>query len=129
MKENLILDKSKAFALRIIKLYDYLRKEKREFIISKQIVRSGMSIGANAKEASLAQSKAAFIAKMNIALAEAGETEYWLELLYESGYIDKAAFSSLNQDNNELLKMLTAIIKTTQESLKKSKKEVETNNK
>ena len=129
MKENLILDKSKAFALRIIKLYDYLRKEKREFIISKQIVRSGMSIGANAKEASLAQSKAAFIAKMNIALAEAGETEYWLELLYESGYIDKAAFSSLNQDNNELLKMLTAIIKTTRESLKKSKKEVETNNK
>ena len=65
MKENLILDKSKAFALRIIKLYNYLRKEKREFIISKQIVRSGMSIGANAKEASLAQSKAAFIAKMN----------------------------------------------------------------
>ena len=129
MKENLILDKSKAFALRIIKLYDYLRKEKREFIISKQIVRSGMSIGANAKEASLAQSKAAFIAKMNIALAEAGETEYWLELLYESGYIDKAAFSSLNQDYNELLKMLTAIIKTTRESLKKSKKEVETNNK
>ena len=129
MKENLILDKSKAFALRIIKLYNYLRKEKREFIISKQIVRSGMSIGANAKEASLAQSKAAFIAKMNIALAEAGETEYWLELLYESGYIDKAAFSSLNQDNNELLKMLTAIIKTTRESLKKSKKEVETNNK
>lgn len=123
MKENLILDKSKAFALRIIKLYNYLRKEKREFIISKQIVRSGMSIGANAKEASLAQSKAAFIAKMNIALAEAGETEYWLELLYESGYIDKAAFSSLNQDNNELLKMLTAIIKTTRESLKKSKKE------
>ena len=129
MKENLILDKSKAFALRIIKLYNYLRKEKREFIISKQIVRSGMSIGANAKEASLAQSKAAFIAKMNIALAEAGETEYWLELLYESGYIDKEAFSSLNQDNNELLKMLTAIIKTTRESLKKSKKEVETNNK
>ena len=129
MKENLILDKSKAFALRIIKLYDYLRKEKREFIISKQIVRSGMSIGANAKEASLAQSKAAFIAKMNIALAEAGETEYWLELLYESGYIDKAAFSSLNQDNNELLKMLTAIIKSTRESLKKSKKEAESNNK
>ena len=123
MKENLILDKSKAFALRIIKLYNYLRKEKREFIISKQIVRSGMSIGANAKEAVLAQSKAAFIAKMNIALAEAGETEYWLELLYESGYIDKTAFSSLYQDNKELLKMLTAIIKTTRESLKKLKKE------
>ena len=66
MKENLILDKSKAFALRIIKLYNYLRDEKREFVISKQIVRSGMSIGANAKEVALAQSKPAFIAKMNI---------------------------------------------------------------
>ena len=66
MKENLILDKSKAFALRIIKLYNYLRDEKREFVISKQIVRSGMSIGANAKEAALAQSKPAFVAKMNI---------------------------------------------------------------
>ena len=129
MKENLILDKSKAFALRIIKLYNYLRKEKKEFVISKQIVRSGMSIGANAKEASLAQSKAAFIAKMNISLAEAGETEYWLELLYESEYIDKTVFSSLYQDNKELLKMLTSIIKTTRESLKKSKKESETYNK
>ena len=129
MKENLILDKSKAFALRIIKLYNYLRKEKREFVISKQIVRSGMSIGANAKEASFAQSKPAFIAKMNISLAEAGETEYWLELLHESGYIDTSAFNSLNQDNKELLKMLTSIIKSTRESLKKSKKEVETNNK
>ena len=129
MKENLVLDKSKAFALRIIKLYNYLRKEKKEFVISKQIVRSGMSIGANAKEASLAQSKLAFIAKMNISLAEAGETEYWLELLYESGYIDKTAFDSLYQDNKELLKMLTAIIKSTKESLKKSKKETETTNK
>lgn len=129
MKENLILDKSKAFALRIIKLYNYLREEKKEFVISKQIVRSGMSIGANAKEAALAQSKPAFIAKMNISLAEAGETEYWLELLHESGYIDKTAFDSLYQDNKELLKMLTAIIKSTRESLKKSKKEAENNNK
>ena len=129
MKENLILDKSKAFALRIIKLYNYLREEKKEFVISKQIVRSGMSIGAKAKEAALAQSKPAFIAKMNISLAEAGETEYWLELLHESGYIDKTAFDSLYQDNKELLKMLTAIIKSTRESLKKSKKETESNNK
>ncbi len=83
----MILDKSKAFALRMIKLYKYLQKEKKEFVISKQIVRSGMSIGANAKEASLAQSKPAFIAKMNIALGECGETEYWLELLYEKGII------------------------------------------
>lgn len=122
MKENLILDKSKAFALRIIKLYNYLKKEKREFVISKQIARSGMSIGANAKEASWAQSKPSFIAKMNISLAECGETEYWLELLYESGYIEKEAFDSLNRDNKELLKMLTSIIKSARESLKKSKK-------
>lgn len=122
MKENLILDKSKAFALRIIKLYNYLKKEKREFVISKQIARSGMSIGANAKEASLAQSKPSFFAKMNISLAECGETEYWLELLYESGYIEKEAFDSLNRDNKELLKMLTSIIKSARESLKKSKK-------
>jgi four helix bundle protein len=124
MRENLILDKSKAFALRMIKLYKYLQKEKKEFVISKQIVRSGMSIGANAKEASLAQSKPAFIAKMNIALGECGETEYWLELLYESGYINKESFDSLNKDNKELLKMLTAIIKSARESLKKLKIEV-----
>ncbi len=122
MRENLILDKSKAFALRIIKLYDYLQKKKKEYVISKQIVRSGMSIGANAKEASLAQSKPAFIAKMNISLAECGETEYWLELLYESGYIDKEAFDSMYKDNKELLKMLTSIIKSARESLLKSKK-------
>lgn len=119
MKENLILDKSKAFALRVVKLYEYLQKKKKEFVISKQIVRSGMSIGANAKEASLAQSKPAFIAKMNISLAECGETEYWLELLYESGYIEKEAFDSLYKDNKELLKMLTSIIKSARESLKK----------
>ena len=124
MRENLILDKSKAFALRMIKLYKYLQKEKTEFVISKQIVRSGMGIGANAKEASLAQSKPAFIAKMNIALGECGETEYWLELLYESGYINKESFDSLNKDNKELLKMLTAIIKSARESLKKLKIEV-----
>ena len=122
MRENLILDKSKAFALRIIKLYDYLQKKKKEYVISKQIVRSGMSIGANAKEASLAQSKPAFIAKMNISLAECGETEYWLELLYDSGYIDKEAFDSMYKDNKELLKMLTSIIKSARESLLKSKK-------
>ena len=119
MKENLILVKSKAFALRVIKLYEYLQKKKKEFVISKQIVRSGMSIGANAKEASLAQSKPAFIAKMNISLAECGETEYWLELLYESGYIEKETFDSLYKDNKELLKMLTSIIKSARESLKK----------
>ena len=112
MKENLILDKSKAFALRIIKLYNYLRDEKREFVISKQIVRSGMSIGANAKEAALAQSKPAFVAKMNISLAEAGETEYWLRLLILTEYIEQSHGESMLKDCLEIKRMLIASLNT-----------------
>ncbi|MDD6641640.1 MAG: four helix bundle protein [Bacteroidales bacterium] len=112
-EENLILVKSKAFALRIINLYKYLCEEKKEFVLSKQIVRSGTSIGANVKEGSLAQSKADFAAKLSIALKEAGETEYWLELLHESNYIEKNAFTSIYTDNKELIKILTSILKTT----------------
>lgn len=89
MKENVILDKSKAFALRIIRLYQFLCETKKEYVLSKQVLRSGTSIGANAKEAAHAQSKADFYAKMYISYKEANETEYWLELLYESGYIEK----------------------------------------
>ena len=84
MRDNLIVDKSKSFALRIIKLYKYLVSEKKEYILSKQILRCGTSIGANVKEAIRGQSKADFYSKMNIALKEASETEYWLELLHES---------------------------------------------
>ncbi len=86
---NIILDKSKLFALSIIKLHKYLCTEKKELVISKQILRSATSIGANAKEASLSQSKKDFIAKLSISLKEAGETEYWLELLYDSKFIDE----------------------------------------
>ena len=86
MKDNIILDKSKAFALRIIKLYQYLRNEKKETVMSKQLLRSGTSIGANIREAFYAHSKADFIAKLQIALKECSESEYWLELLIESGY-------------------------------------------
>ena len=81
MKPNLILEKSMELALSIVDLYKYLCAEKREFVISKQLLRSGTSVGANAKEASLAQSKRDFVAKLSISLKEAGETEYWLELL------------------------------------------------
>ena len=84
MRDNLIVDKSKSFALRIIKLYKYLVSEKKEYILSKQILRCGTSIGANVKEAIRGQSKADYYSKMNIALKEASETEYWLELLHES---------------------------------------------
>lgn len=113
MKEyNLILIKSKQFALRIIKLYKYLCEQKKEYILSKQIVRSGTSIGANAKEASVAQSKADFYAKLSISLKEAAETEFWLETLHESEYIDDKQFESIYADCTELLKKLTSILKT-----------------
>lgn len=119
MKENnIVVDKSKLFAIRIIKLYKYLSDEKREYILSKQLLRSGTSIGANIKEAVRGQSKADFYAKLNISLKEASETEYWLELLYETDYITKSQFTSIYNDCQELLKLLTSITKT-----QKSKKE------
>ena len=115
--ENVIVDKSKAFALRIIKLYKYLLSEKKEYVLSKQILRSGTSIGANVKEAIRGQSKADFYAKMNIALKEASETEYWLELLGESGYIEKIHFDSMNSDCQELISILVAITKNAEKML------------
>lgn len=110
--ESVILCKSKAFALRIIRLYQYLCAEKHEYVLSKQVLRSGTSIGANAKEAVNAQSKSDFYAKMYIAYKEANETEYWLELLVESGYIDRDAFYSIYSDCKEVIKILAAITKT-----------------
>lgn len=115
MKSNdsIILSKSKDFALSVVDLYKYLIYNKKEFVISKQLLRCGTGIGANAKESSFAQSKADFIAKLFISLKEAGETEYWLELLYESGYIDKERFDVLYSKNKELIRIITSIIKTT----------------
>ena len=109
MEENIILSKSKDFALRIIKLYQYLCENKKEYVLSKQILRSGTSIGANAKEGANAQSKADFNTKMYIAYKEANETEYWLELLHESGYIDDKAFESIYSDCKGIIKILAAI--------------------
>ena len=113
--DNVIVNKSKAFAIRIIRLYQYLCREKREFVLSKQLLRSGTSIGANVKEAVRGQSKADFISKMSIALKEASETEYWLELLYETDFLDRTQFDSIYADNQELLKILTSIIKSSKE--------------
>lgn len=110
--ENVIVDKSKAFAIRIIRLYKFLCDEKKEFVLSKQVLRSGTSIGANVKEAIRGQSKADFYAKMNISLKEASETEYWLELLHESDYITKEQFSSIYEDCQELIRILVSITKT-----------------
>ncbi len=113
MKPNVIVDKSKSFAVRIIHLYKYLTSEKSEYVLSKQILRSGTSIGANVKEAIRGQSKADFHAKMNIALKEASETEYWLELLVETDYISKTQFDSIYEDIQEILKLLVSIVKNS----------------
>ena len=110
--DNIIVDKSKVFALRIIRLYQYLKNEKSEFVLSKQLLRSVTSIGANVKEAIRGQSRADFYAKLNISLKEASETEYWLELLHESEYIEEKTFNSIYADCQELIKLLVAITKT-----------------
>ncbi len=112
MKENLLIDKSVAFAARIVKLHQHLLKVKKEVIISKQIVRSGTSIGANINEANYGQSKADFVSKMHIALKETAETEYWLKLLHMSGYIDDKMCDSLLEDCLEIKRILIASINT-----------------
>lgn len=114
MKENVLADKSKRFALRIIKLYKFLNNIKQEQILSKQLLRSGTSIGANIKEGAYAQSKADFTTKFFIAQKECAETEYWLELLYESEYINKEEFDSIYEDCQELMRLLISSTKTLQ---------------
>ena len=116
MKENIVKFKSFVFALRVVKLYQFLTEQKREFVMSKQLLRSGTAIGALVREAEQAESKADFIHKMAIALKEANETDYWLELLCQSGFIEEKAFASLDADAKELLKLLTSIIKTSKSS-------------
>lgn len=111
--DNLIAIESKAFAIRCIKLYQYLSENKNEFVLSKQLLRSGTSIGANVKEALRGQSRADFGSKMNISLKEACESEYWLELLFETGYITEDGFKSMIDDCKSLIKILTSIVKTT----------------
>lgn len=124
MSDNIIKDKSFAFALRIIRMYQYLREQKSEFVLSKQVLRSGTSIGANVREAEHAQSDADFIHKMNIALKEANETEYWLELLFQSDYIEESQYDSIIADCRELNKLLISIVKT----MKKRVQPVKDNN-
>ncbi|MDR2908186.1 MAG: four helix bundle protein [Bacteroidales bacterium] len=118
-KENIIKDKSYSFALRIVKLYQYLSLEKREFVLSKQVLRSGTSIGALVKESEHAQSKADFINKINIALKEANETEYWLQLLCDSEYLTSKEHESIQPEINEIISLLVSILKTSKQNLKK----------
>ena len=113
MLDNAIEDKSFRFALRTVNLYKYLCEQHKEFILSKQLMRSGTSIGANVCEAQQAQSRPDFLAKLCIALKEAVETDYWLRLLHESSYLTDEQFSSIIEDCKELERLLTSIIKTT----------------
>jgi len=115
---NPIVDKSKKFALRIVLLYKRLSEEKHEYVLSKQVLRSGTSIGANVREAQNGESKADFIHKLSISLKEADETLYWLELLHEAEYITNEEFDSIFSDCRELVRILTAILKSSRENEK-----------
>ena len=112
---SIVKGKSKSFAIRIIRLYQYLRTEKREFVISKQLLRSGTSIGANVNEALCGISKKDFLAKIYISYKEAAECNYWLDLLYETGYLNSNEYKSINKDCKELLSILSSIPKTTRQ--------------
>jgi len=116
MNENLIKVKSMDFAVRAVNLYKYLSSVKNEQIMSKQVYRSGTSIGANVREALNGQSKADFTAKMSIALKEASETEYWLELLAKTGYLTESEYGDIQKDCGELARLLTAIVKSSRKS-------------
>ena len=123
MVENIVQVKSKTFAVNIVKLYQYLSDNRKEYVLSKQLLRSGTSIGANIKEAIRGQSKADFVAKMNIALKEASETEYWLILLVKTGYLTREQGRSVLIDCVEIKKILNAIIKTTKLKEKEGRKQ------
>lgn len=112
MKENVVLSKSYLFAVRIVNLYKYLTEQKREFVLSKQLLRSGTAIGALLKEAEHAQSKADFLHKVNIALKEANETEYWLKLLTDTHYLTQEEYENIQADCREVCRLLISIVKT-----------------
>ena len=116
-RDTFICMRSKAFALRIIKLYRFLIDEKKEFVVSKQIMRNGTSIGANIREAIRAQSTADFIAKLYISLKEAEETMFWLELLEDSEYVESSQIANLYEENNELVMIITKSISSAKNKL------------
>jgi len=119
-KPNPLKDKSFQFALKIVQLYKFLTEEKREYIMSKQLLRSGTSIGANIREGQNAQSKPDFIHKFSIAQKECDETLYWLELLHQSDFLEDMKFNSIHSDANEILKMLRSSILTTKQNIHNS---------
>lgn len=118
MKEsNVVREKSLDFAVRVVKLSRYIQSRNAETILSRQLCKSGTSVGANIREAVMGQSTEDFFAKMHIALKEIYETEYWLELLFRTDYISQKEFDSIFADCNELTRLLTSITKTTKERL------------
>lgn len=113
MRESILRDKSYAFAVRIVELNRFLCKTHNEYVLSKQLLRSGTAVGALIREAEFGQSRADFRSKMTIALKEANETQYWLSLLKDTHYVDQQKFESMSQDCSELIRMLVATVKTT----------------
>jgi len=118
-KENVLLVKSFSFAVRVVNLYKHLSSERKEYVLSKQLLRSGTSVGALVREAQNAESKADFIHKLGIAQKECDETIYWLELLKETEYISKTEFDSLNNESIQILKIIKSSILTVKKNLKK----------
>ena len=112
-RESIIGEKSLEFGKRIAKCYRYLKDKKNESVMSKQLLRSGTSVGANVRAGHYAQSKKDFISKMNIALKRAGETDYWLDVIHSAGYFSDEEYASLDSDNKELLRMLASIVKNS----------------
>ena len=119
----LIENRAYLFALRIVKAYKYLTRQQSEFVLSKQMLRSGTSIGAMMREAKYAQSRADFVGKVSIALKEANETLYWIELLHDSEYIDDITFESIHNEADEITSILASIVKTTKENTEKYDKQ------
>ena len=122
MKDNVVEDKSFEFAVRIVKLYKYLTTEKQEFVMSKQLLRSGTSVGANVSEAQQAQSPMDFLSKMNIALKESYESDYWLRLLHRTDYLNEEEYDSIITDCRSISKLLVTIVKSTKNNNKNNGK-------
>ena len=117
MSKSILRDKSYSFAVRIVNLFKFLQNEKKEYILSKQLMRSGTSVGALVREAEFAESKADFIHKLAIAQKDSNESIYWLELLQDTDYLEKNEFSSINEDEIEIIKIITSSIKTAKSKL------------
>ena len=114
--ESLIEEKTFAFAKRMVKAYQFFTADKREFVLSKQLLRSGTSVGAMVQEAKFAQSRADFINKLSIALKEANEAKYWIKLLYETDYMEKTMYESVYSDVKEIVAMLVSIVRTSKDN-------------